>query len=147
MKQSIYPVSLDKRLLQNTLNKSLDRYRMSIKKKWCHLSSVVYRKYRYNLVLNLWNSPAGMEHHFSDRYFLIYSLMVTPCLCHTCVNIMVTRCSLLIISVFHPIYLSLSHRFIVEDTLVIASFTNSQFIFNSICCQPSLNNEPSIKGS
>lgn len=51
--------------------------RMSIKKKWCHLSSVIYRKYRYNLVLNLWKAPAGMEHHFSDRYFLIYSLMVT----------------------------------------------------------------------
>lgn len=121
---------------------------MSIKKKWCHLSSVVYRKYRYNLVLNLWKSPAGMEHHFSDRYFLIYSLMVTVplfvsylCEHHGHQMFPVDHLSL-------PSYLLISFpQFIVDDTLVIASFTNSQFIFNSICCQPFLNSEPSFKGS
>lgn len=108
--------------------------RMSIKKKWCHLSSVIYRKYRYNLVLNLWKAPAGMEHHFSDRYFLIYSLMVTVplfvsylCEHHGHQMFPVDHLSL-------PSYLLISFpQFIVDDTLVIASFTNSQFIFNSIC--------------
>lgn len=33
MKQSIYPVSLDKCLLQNTLNKSSDRYKDEYKEK------------------------------------------------------------------------------------------------------------------
>lgn len=77
MKQSIYPVSLDKCLLQSTLNKSSDRYKDEYNEKMVPLVVGRLQKVQIHLVLNLWKSPAGMEHHFSDRYFLIYSLMVT----------------------------------------------------------------------